>query len=187
MPVPSPDDLHAQADALWRTANPDDPNAERYSEAVALILQQRSTLIRRAANWICVLHRYEVHWHRIGHAPREKTRARETLDDEERRLGEWGRCQRRFEDQLNAYQRARLDVSPAFEWDPWEHVWRANLAACAAFLRDTGSLPRLNGADDAEFALARWLGRQLRRLQTGRLEAERAHALHRLIRLAGRL
>ncbi len=90
----------------------------------------------------------------LGRAPRENTRARTTLGDEERRLGEWARYQRRFEDQLNAYQRARLDVSPAFDWDPLESVWRTNLAACVTFVKDMGDLPRLNGEDAREFALA---------------------------------
>lgn len=109
-----------------------------------------------------------------------------TLTDEERNLGEWARYQRRFEDRLNAYQRARLDVSPAFDWDPLEHIWNERFAACVAFFEKTGTLPRLNAADTAEFTLARWLGRQLHRLKTGRLEQKRADALHRLLRLRKR-
>ncbi|WP_194383330.1 hypothetical protein [Microbacterium luteum] len=154
MLTPTRDELHAQADALWRSARPDDIDANRYSMTASWILQEISATSRRAAKWIETLHRYEDHWRMLGRAPRENTRARTTLGDEERRLGEWARYQRRFEDQLNAYQRARLDVSPAFDWDPLESVWRTNLAACVTFVKDMGDLPRLNGEDAREFALA---------------------------------
>lgn len=174
--------MHAQADALWRSSGVDDPAAERYSAAAARFLASEASPHRRVTNWVAAIHRYENHWRAHGRAPRENTRDRATLPDEERNLGEWARYQRRFEEQLNAYQRARLDVSPAFEWDPLAHMWRTRFAACVRFVRETGALPRLNAADPVEFALARWLGRQLYRLQTGSLEEQRAKALHRLLR-----
>lgn len=183
VPAPTPDDLHVLADALWRSLDPDDPRAIRYSAAASAILAGAPVGPKRAVKWITTLHRYESHWRVAGRTPRENTRARTTLTDEERRLGEWARYQRRFEDQLNAYQRARLDVSPAFEWDPLERVWRTRFIACVQFVEATGTLPRLRADDGAEFVLARWLGRQLHRLQTGALEQQRATDLHRLLRL----
>jgi hypothetical protein len=181
--IPTPEDLHVRADALWRRAGAEDSAAERYARAAWLILHGRPVSHRRAANWVSTLHRYEDHWREAGRAPRENTRAKSTLPDDERNLGEWARYQRRFEDRLNAYQRARLDVSPAFDWDPLEHIWHQRFDACVVFLEQTGALPRLNAEDTAEFALARWLGRQLHRLQTGRLDKKRTDALHRLLRL----
>lgn len=106
--------------------------------------------------------------------------------DEERHLGEWARYQRRFEGGLNAYQRARLDVSPAFEWDPLDRAWNERFEECERFVAAHRTLPRLHAADRAEFVLARWLGRQLLRLRNGRLERARTQKLLRLIREARR-
>ncbi|WP_409264088.1 helicase associated domain-containing protein [Microbacterium aquimaris] len=182
MPTPTtPEALHSLADALWRTTAPDDIDAVHYARTAALVVAGNPRVPRRAARWLVALHRYEAHWSRVGRAPRENTRARDTLGDDERRLGEWARYQRRFEERLNAYQRARLDVSPAFEWDPLERAWRTQYAACVRFVVETGNLPRLHATDPAEFRLARWLGRQLRRLQTGKLERTRAKDLNRLL------
>lgn len=186
VPTPTPADLHARADAIWRLAYPNDVGADIYSAAAAALLEGLSARSQRAAKWVQTLHRYEDHWRERGHAPRENTRARHTLSPEERRLGEWGRYQRRFEDQLNAYQRARLDVSPAFEWDPLERLWRERFDACSRFVDQTHALPRLSADDREEFVLARWLGRQLHRLQDGALEVSRAEDLNRLLRRSRR-
>lgn len=109
--MPSLEELHAQADALWRSIQPDDPAAEMYTEAVTSLHAGESVTQRRATKWITTLHRNEDHWWATGHTPRENTRARSTLADEDRTLGEWARCQRRFEDQPNSYQRARLGMT----------------------------------------------------------------------------
>lgn len=182
VPTPTPADLHARADAIWRPVCPGDAGANIYSATAAAMLAGTAVRSPRAAKWVHSLDRYEDHWRERGHAPRENTRARHTLPPEERRLGEWGRYQRRFEDQLNAYQRARLDVSPAFEWDPLGRQWRERFAACVRFVDRRGTLPRLSASDREEFALARWLGRQLFRLQAGSLDEARVHELHRLLR-----
>ncbi len=160
--------------------------ANRFAAVVTLVLDDQVVTQRRAANWISSLHAYEDHWRDLGRAPRENTRARTTLTDEERHLGEWARYQRRFEGGLNAYQRARLDVSPAFEWDPLERGWYQRFQECERFLAVHGALPRLHAANPSEFVLARWLGRQLSRLQGGRLESNRAEELHRLLNRARR-
>lgn len=186
MPTSTPAELHVQADALWRSIHPDDPAADHFSDIVRLLLKGRSGTPRRVTKWVNVLHRYEEHWHQTGRHPRENTRARDTLPDAERRLGEWARYQRRFEHQLNGYQRARLDVSPAFEWDPLDTRWQARLTECENFVRRTGELPRLRAEHRDEFVLARWLGRQLHRLQTGRLEQKHAAELQRLLWISRR-
>ncbi|WBM79880.1 hypothetical protein KIV56_17190 [Cryobacterium breve] len=136
---------------------------------------------KRADNWEAALHRYEEFARTHGHTPRENTRDRASLPGVERRLGEWARYQRRYADTLTSFQKIRLDVSPAFNWDPLDSVWQARLADCVRHVRDTGRLPYLNGADPAEFALARWLGRQLRQLQTGTLRTDRAVRLTELL------
>ncbi|MBM7827694.1 helicase associated domain-containing protein [Microbacterium aurum] len=125
---------------------------------------------------------YEAFTELEGRTPRESTRARATLSDDERHLGEWARYQRRHEKQLNVYQHARLDVSPAFAWDIRAAAWERSFETCLAHRARTGKLPRLNGADPEEFALARWLGRQLRELQLGRLDATRGRQLEALLR-----
>ena len=98
-------------------------------------------------------------------------------------MGEWARYQRRFDEKLCRYQVIRLDVSPAFVWDPQEHLWQQNFAACVAHFRMTGRMPFLNGSDQSEFACARWLGRQLRQMQTGSLQASRATQIAELLAL----
>lgn len=182
VPALIPEELHVRAQRLWHAEGSFDPAAEQFSAAVSRALASQPVPQRRAMNWILSLHRYEEHWRRFGRTPRENTRAKATLPDDERNLGEWARYQRRFEGRLNAYQRARLDVSPAFDWDPLEHAWTLKFVACERFMTATGVLPRLHAADRSEFVLARWLGRQLFRLQSGRLEENRANAIHRLLR-----
>lgn len=187
MPAPTPEELHARAERRLRATGPVDPISERFAASVTAVLDGDAVRQRRALNWITSLHAYEEHWWRVGRMPRENTRARTTLPDDERHLGEWARYQRRFEGGLNAYQRARLDVSPAFEWDLLERAWNQRLDECATFLSTAGRLPRLRAAEPSEFVLARWLGRQLLRLQCGRLETKRAVELHRLLRKARRV
>lgn len=186
MRASTPAELHAEAERLRRAEGTVDPVADRFAAVVTLVLDDQVVSQRRAANWINSLHAYEDHWRDLGRAPRENTRARATLTDEERHLGEWARYQRRFEGGLNAYQRARLDVSPAFEWDPLDRVWSERFEECERFVTAHRTLPRLHAADRTEFLLARWLGRQLLRLRSGRLEMVRTHQLHRLLREARR-
>ncbi len=178
----NPAHLHNLAKARWLASEPNDPQAARYAAAMEAILINEGQIPARPRVWIEALLGYE-HWTAAEHRPpRENTRARETLSDHERHLGEWARYQRRFEERLNAYQRARLDLSPAFSWDIRASAWQQSFQACLAHRARTGELPRLNGADRQEFDLARWLGRQLRDLQLGRLEERRADRLRELLR-----
>lgn len=135
----------------------------------------------RARNWVRKLHRYEDFAHRHGRTPRENTRNRSALPTPERHLGEWARYQRRHEERLTRSQRVRLDVSPAFTWDPHEAAWGASFDRCLRHVTSTGRLPTLTAADPVEFAAARWLSRQLRQLQAGTLPPERAHPVNRLL------
>ena len=187
MRASTPAELHAEAEQLRQANGPVDPAGDRFAAVVTLVLDDQVAHQRRAVNWITALHAYEDHWRHHGRAPRENTRARTTLSDEERHLGEWARYQRRFEGALNEYQRARLDVSPAFEWDPLDRVWNERFEACERFVTAQRKLPRLHAADRTEFVLARWLGRQLLRLRSGRLEKARSRQLHRLLRGARRV
>ena len=81
------------------------------------------------------------------------------------------------------FQILRLDLSPAFEWDPHDHAWQENFDDCVQHDDLTGKLPYLNGADWREFALARWLGLQLRQLQMGTQSESRAAQLAVLMAL----
>ena len=180
-------DLHARAVKLWRQTGEPDAQSLSYAEADRLLSSGREPEngggSKRAANWAAALHRYEDFARTRGRNPRENTRDRASLPGDERRLGEWARYQRRFPETLTSYQRIRLDVSPAFDWDPHERVRQVQLAACLLHLRDHGRLPHLNGSERAEFTLARWLGRQLRQLQTGTLRKDRAILLTHLLDL----
>lgn len=182
--------LSARAAALWRLEDDLDPRSASYAEADQAGAgtddpgRLRSS---RAMNWVRALGAYEDFWRETGRTPRENTRNRASLPAAERRLGEWARYQRRFEDGLSRYQEIRLDISPAFAWDPHHQSWQQNFDSCTRHVSETGQLPYLNAADPSEFALARWLGRQLRQLQTGTLLPDRADKLPELLTMKNRL
>jgi hypothetical protein len=173
----TPAGLCLQAFALWQAEDPADGSLAYWtvdndtSNGVEISARSSSRL---ANKWVTKLHSYEDFWRTEGRSPRENTRDLATLPAPERRLGQWGRYQRRFEENLCRYQEIRLDVSPAFRWDPHEEGWQARLDACLSHRNTTGRLPYLNSSDPIEFAHARWLGRQLRQLQRGTQSPTRA-------------
>jgi hypothetical protein len=179
--------LQARAYTLWTYSADQDTASICYAEAERHVANNEPPVQpgepRRAMNWILALQRYEQFWRVHGRTARENTRNRLDLPAVERRLGEWARYQRRFDDKLCSYQRIRLDLSPAFEWDPHESVWRERRDDCVRHVRATGRLPYLNQADPVEFALARWMGRQSRRLQNGTLHQDRVDPFTALLRL----
>lgn len=178
---PDPAQLHKLARERWLASETEDPLAERYSAAMESILTGSGHGAARPLTWARCLLRYEMFTAARGSAPRDGIRAETSVDGVERRLGGWARYQRRSADRINAYQRARLDVSPAFAWDERASAWQRSLRACLEHRMRTGELPHLNGMDPIEFALARWLGRQLRALQQGQLEEFRAQQLNDLL------
>lgn len=177
--------LHRQAVSLWPDDRRWDERSARFratgERLLSFDIEELSSGRKRVDIWFQTLDRHETFWRSHRHRPREKTRDATTLPDDERRLGEWARYQRRFDDQLCHYQILRLDVSPSFTWDPQTEAWQANLDACIRFARITGQLPRLHSASSSEFVLARWLGRQLRQLQSGTLHPTRANAIGALL------
>lgn len=185
----SPAALYEEAAALWQSLSDEDPDRSiLYCEAerrlVTSGLSSDTAGARRAQNWVVALRRYEDFWRAWSRTPRENTRNRDRLPAAERRLGEWARYQRRFEDGLSLYQRIRCDVSPAFVWDLQENAWHTKWVQCSQLLENSGRLPYLNSADQDEFALARWLGRQLRQNQSGTLPEQRRKSLNELLRRA---
>jgi len=181
----SPRTLYIFASALWAETGDEDQLSVLYEAAEEKTTRDSGAPVpARQLRWILRLHTYEEFWAENGRSARENTRNRATLPADERRLGEWARYQRRFEAELSRYQRLRLDVSPAFDWDPQEASWQKNMNACLSFLDRTGSLPRLDSTNRRQFALARWLARQFRLVQTGALPAVRAEAIAILISTA---
>jgi hypothetical protein len=169
--------LQTRALKLWNAESVQDARSANYAaaeERAAAGTTELGSTSKSATRWMAALFIYENFWSEHQRTPRENTRNRSLLPAVERRLGEWGRYQRRFEEKLCRYQVIRLDLSPAFAWDPQDHVWQGNFDACTHHYRATGRLPFLNGSDLIEFALARWLGRQLRQMQDGVLEKSRA-------------
>lgn len=158
----TPRTLYLHASILWGAIIDTDPRSSRYEAAEDRItLHSAEPVPVRQRRWISQLHTYESFWVEHGNSARENTRDRGSLPDEERRLGEWARYQRRKRADLCIYQTIRLDVSPAFEWDPQTAAWNSNYSACRQHLLATGTLPILDATDPDQFALARWLGRQL--------------------------
>jgi len=189
--LPSPANLHAMAVALWERQHDRDPRSELYAAADATTptegVSDGGSGTQRATNWAAALARYEDFWRSTGNTARENTRDRTTLPATERRLGEWARYQRRFEETLCQFQRIRLDLSPAFAWDPWGARWEDNYRDCVGFVDRNGTLPLLTRHDTEQFGLARWLNRQLRLLKTGSLYEDRADLITRLLVQADRL
>ncbi|MDY7528150.1 MULTISPECIES: hypothetical protein [unclassified Cryobacterium] len=178
--------LHCRASQIWNTGNDRDARSAEYEVADrcgAIDEESRQRVGRRPSNWVSALYVYEDFWFENDRSPRENTRVRSNIPLAERHMGEWARYQRRFETRLSTYQLIRLDVSPAFAWDPHERAWQKQLEACKRHVTVTGQLPFLNGNNAREFALARWLGRQLRLLQTGTLLDSRAVQLGVLLAL----
>jgi hypothetical protein len=176
---------HLKAAANYRPT-PFDLTSAGYIEAerILLDLPPNSELRpgRRHRNWVGKLHAYESLTELNGRTPRENTRNRAALPAPERRLAEWARYQRRLEDDLCNFQRIRLDVSPAFEWDPQQAAWDAHSFACIHRATTTGQLPHLNSTDLVEFTNARWLGRQLRQLRMGTLLPDRAARINEMLK-----
>ena len=174
--------LYTFASMLWAQSAQTDELSSSYELAEELITRRSGALVpARQRQWISKLHEYESFRAAEGKSPRENTRDRSSIPVRERRLGEWARYQRRFEPELSVYQRLRLDASPAFDWDPQEAGWQRKLDECFAHVARTGQLPILASTDPDQFALARWLGRQLRHLQAGSIGPNRAAALTQLL------
>lgn len=174
----TPEELHAKAFALYTRGDNGDERSALYAQADERVANGSEPIRRvgakRPANWATELFNHEVFWREHGRRARENARDRASLTAGERRLGEWARYQRRFEDGLCLYQKIRLDVSPVFVWDPHESDWQKAIDGCIEDVRRTGQLPHLNSADPEEFARARWFRRQLRQMKTGTLRTNRA-------------
>lgn len=182
---PTPSELYRRAIASW-------PPADHWDNASLLVRRIEAQHLtgtaplprpghRLATTWVRTLHRHEQFWRDHLQSPREKTRNRAMLPSAERLLGEWARRQRRTRHLLSGYQVLRLGVSPSFAWDLRERAWISNYDACHRHLRKTGTLPSLAGASPEQFALARWLGRQLHARKDGTLAPDRAALLQMLI------
>lgn len=177
--------LYLHASTLWGSTADTDPRSARYETAEERLSRNVDWPIpARQLRWFNRLHLYELFWQEQGRTARENTRDRVSLPDDERRLGEWARYQRRNRADLCIYQSIRLDASPAFEWDPQTAAWNRNLKSCLRFLARTGGIPILDGDDPEQFALARWLGRQVELRRLGLLPKDRSAGLDALLRQA---
>lgn len=178
--------LPSIADLAWAglQGDIDSRSSDYYSAELEAAHATGLPCLARASKWIRRLHEFELFWASSGRHPRENTRDRSVIPVAERRMGEWARYQRRFEPDLCAFQRARLDLSAAFEWDPLDAAWESNLRVCGTYLTELGRLPILTTANRDEFRAARWLGRQLDARRAGRLVQDRAGSIDQLLQLA---
>lgn len=180
-------DLHERAVTRWLAKTSTDQQSER-DEAAGRAVAYKVPIdwvgpVKLALKWATTLAAYENFWWTATphHAARENTRGRQSLPAGERNQGEWARYQRRFKAQLSTFQTERLNISPAFRWDPVESTWTEHLQECRRCFEQSGQLPILNSSDRREFTLARWLNRQLHQLRDGRLPPSRAAALNSLL------
>ncbi|MBC7593923.1 MAG: helicase associated domain-containing protein [Kineosporiaceae bacterium] len=177
-------ELHKKAAMLWRATKSLDQQSARDEAAGRSVAYGVPVVWDGPANWARSLASYEGFWSTSNpnRAPRENTRNRQSLSQEERNHGEWARRQRRYRVRLSAFQVERLNVSPAFRWDPVQSSWADRLQECRIFLDKKGQLPRLSRTDSHEYQMARWLNRQLRQLRDGKLSPARAAALDAFLR-----
>ena len=156
-----------------------------FREAIVSTRGETAAIVgARAERWAIRLLESEAHVRATGRKPRESRRDRGALPVSERRLAEWARRQREMwgRGRLTPYQRARLEVSPAFELDRRQARWDAQLEACFRFVvRRGGRLPVMIRGDLAEFGLARWWHLQVSLLGASRLPADRAAAISELL------
>lgn len=137
----------------------------------------------RPAVWVRtvrLLHAFTV---REGRLPRENNRlGRQEITDEERRLAEWVRYQRRPATRASHcdYQRRRLEAVPGFRWDPIGQAWMTNLEAYRVFTAARRRAPSSRSLDAGERRLAVWAAKQRFHRKRGRLAAGRVAALNRL-------
>jgi hypothetical protein len=183
----SPRELHEKARRRWQETQRTDTESERDEAAGRAVVSELPIVwegpTSRAMNWAQALEAYEMFWRtsRPRRAPRENSRNRSSLSRAEGKLGEWARYQRRFQDRLSEFQTIRLTVSPAFQGDPVEAAWMTHLEQCRLHYVTRRRLPLLNGDNAEEFALARWLNRQLRQMQMGTQPPTRAALLAELL------
>lgn len=182
----TPHDIHRAALTRWRNEYPDDASSQAYVDAEILALEGDRSTARRPARWIATLLEYEAFTHTHGRTPREKPGTNTPLTQVERRLAEWARYLRRFEENLSDYQVARLEESPAFVWDLRNSAWGNTFERCTTFANEHGRLPHLNQANTTEFALARWLRRQLHHQHTGSADRARVSQIEALLQRCGR-
>ena len=184
----TPAELHSKAFTLYTQGQNGDQRSAWYAQADECVAgggePDRRNGMKWPAKWAMEICNYENFWREHGRRPRENTRDRATLLAGESRLGVWATYQRRFESGLCQYQKIRLDISPAFDWDPHESDWQDTLDSCIEDVEKNGRLPDLNPADPEEFARARWFRRQLRHLQTGTLSRRRTERIAALLKLA---
>jgi hypothetical protein len=167
--TPTPRELHDAA-VIEAAKHPDtDPRSESYQRVNLLIAIDRDHEViagmRWEFKWAGKMADYEEFWRQTEKAPRQKGGKATPVPEAELRLGTWARDQRRFEGRLCRFQLARLDVSPAFVWDPRQKQWDKNLEAISDFVEKRKNLPRLISQDQDQLKLARWLGRQLAALR----------------------
>lgn len=176
--------LHLKAVAVVGGAYGNDS----FGRAELALIEERTavdSLPVRSRRWCENLHTYEDFWAEHGRAPRERTRMMESLPADERHLGEWANRQRRHREALGPFREARLGVSPAFTWDPWQARWDTNFDAVVLLYRREGRFPAERSADTAETRAATWWKRQTRALKGGALRAERAARVATLLRESG--
>ncbi|WP_111720319.1 hypothetical protein [Homoserinimonas sp. OAct 916] len=172
---------------MWEKATADDLYATVYVDAGLLVSlngeRQPGRKFQLAAQWAAQLFLYELFWRTHGRRPRERTSSKKGVPTEERRLANWARYQKPLKEDLTEFRRIRLDISPAFAWEPSERNWADKLEACIRHVQNTRQLPRLNPDDPEEWALARWFKRELKKLKEGTLPRERVVPLAALIAL----
>ena len=181
---PSASVLHELAEK--RVGGGDEVGADLFREAMSVACGNgEGKIAARPSRWVRVLLASEAHIRDTGQKPRENTRNMASLPASERRLAEWARRQREEWVRLTPYQRARLEVSPAFSLDRQQQRWDAQVRACFHFVvSHDGRLPALSRVNPVEYGLARWWRLQVTLMSTSRLPSSRAAAIEELLATA---
>ena len=160
----------------------DDKSACGFERAERFLLGLRRRAPRRTPlNWVLRLHQLEAFHRSVGRPP---SRRADTPD--ERALAAWVRRQR-DRGNLTAFQRARLDVSPAFTRSTHDSAWIRRATQLRNIILTTGEPPRWLETDPEQYQLRQWWTRQLHALRDNSLAPRRAAIVAELAALPARI
>lgn len=159
-----------------------EPSNCAFERAERYLLGLRRRVPRRAPlNWVTRMHELE-HFQMVN----DRLPSRGARDSKERALAAWARRQRDRDDHT-VFQRARLDVSPAFTENSHDAAWLARAARLRDVILTTGEPPRWLDSDPEQYRLREWWTRQLHQLRYGALAPHQAAIITELANFPARI
>ena len=100
--------------------------------------------------------------------------------DDDYRLGQWVKDQRRAKDKMDPVRRQRLEALPGWSWDPFSDQWEDGFSHLKQFSDREGHcrVPQGYKTDDDDYRLGAWVSRQ--RANKDKMESDRRQRLEAL-------